>query len=412
MVTKKDYPQRITQSIAALKRGEFVILVDSEDRENEGDLVLAAEFATAEKINFLIRNACGLVCLSLTAERIDELGLPPMVQQNESSRKTAFTVSIEAKSGVSTGISAHDRARTILVAASKEFGRDDVVAPGHVFPLRAAKGGILERAGHTEGSLELCRMAGLEPAAVICEIINEDGTMARRTDLDEFAKKHSIPVVSIEELIEYRLNDPAIHAEWLKPSALVPFHSSVTGESELRIQSFFNTYTNVEHAVIQTQTIGDNPWVRIHSECFTGDVLGSDRCDCGAQLESALKWIEKEGDGLIIYLRNQEGRGIGLWNKMQAYHLQDQGMDTVEANEALGFPSDSRSYIEAAAILKHLGLKSVRLLTGNPQKKRELETCGIEVTEIVVPEVPVSERAQRYLESKRDRLGHWTGFHA
>ncbi len=383
-----------------------MILVDSEDRENEGDLVLAAQFATAENVNFLIRKACGLVCLALEADQVDRLGLPPMVQDNQTERKTAFTVSIEAAHGISTGISAQDRAHTIQVAANPASTRKDIIAPGHVFPLRAAPGGVLERAGHTEGSIELCKLAGLQPAAVICEIMNEDGTMARRSDLDQFAKTYQIPIVTIDELIAHQVE----HQHYLEGSASAQFPSrnSVEGGHSFQIRSFRNPYTQAEHSVVFTNITGTNPLVRIHSECLTGDALGSLRCDCGDQLRLSMQMISTNPDGgAVIYLKNQEGRGIGLWNKMQAYALQDQGQDTCEANLSLGFHADQRRYHEAVTILKMMNWNRIRLMTNNPDKVRELESFGIEVVERVPVMVDANPENSKYLQTKREKFNHW-----
>lgn len=400
------FSTRLKAAIEALQKGEMVILVDSEDRENEGDLVLAAEFATAEKVNFFIREACGLVCLSLEAKKIDELGLPPMVSENQSPRKTAFTVSIEASTGVSTGISAQDRAHTIRVAANPASTKHDLVSPGHIFPLRAVEGGVLARPGHTEGSIELCKLAGLIPAAVICEIINEDGTMARKPDLESFAAKHSIPIVTIEEIIVYR----AIHESWIKASATAKFPTRFG--KVLEVQSFKNELTKFEHMVLKTPELKPDAdhltptLVRIHSECLTGDALGSLRCDCGFQLQSAIEQISAVERGLVIYLKNQEGRGIGLFNKIESYALQDQGRDTLDANLELGFHPDLRHYHEAGKILLELGIKRIRLLTNNPQKSLELKQFGIEVVEQIPLSVPQVPENAKYLKTKRDRFHH------
>lgn len=402
---------RLQAAIEALQKGEMVILVDSEDRENEGDLVLAAQFATSEKINFLIRKACGLVCLALEADQVDRLGLPPMVQDNQTERKTAFTVSIEAAHGISTGISAQDRAHTIQVAANPASTRKDIIAPGHVFPLRAAPGGVLERAGHTEGSIELCKLAGLQPAAVICEIMNEDGTMARRSDLDQFAKIYQIPIVTIDELIAHQIE----HQNYLEGSASAQFPSrySVEGGHSFQIRSFKNPFTKAEHSFIFTEKTGANPLVRVHSECLTGDALGALRCDCGDQLRLSMQMISANADGgAVIYLKNHEGRGIGLWNKIEAYALQDQGKDTLEANLELGFHADERRYHEAVTILKSMNWNRVRLMTNNPEKVRELESFGIEVTERVPVITDAYPENSKYLETKRDKFKHWIGTNA
>ncbi|NDG84038.1 MAG: 3,4-dihydroxy-2-butanone-4-phosphate synthase [Proteobacteria bacterium] len=400
---------RLEAALSALKRGEMVILVDSEDRENEGDLVLAAQFATPEKVNFLIRNACGLVCLALESEQVDRLGLPPMVPANESPRKTAFTVSIEAAEGVSTGISAADRARTIQVASDPTSTRKDLVAPGHIFPLRAAPGGVLEREGHTEGSIELCKLAGLRPAAVICEIINEDGSMARKPDLEEFSRKFDIPIVTIEDLLRHQVQT----ADWLEPSreAQFPNRFGASGRHQWKIQSFRNRITGAEHVYMATDGAGHDraqaPLVRIHSECLTGDALGSQRCDCGSQLENSIRQIsESASGGAVVYLKNQEGRGIGLWNKIEAYALQDEGKDTLDANLALGFAADERHYRDAVRILLMKGLNRIRLLTNNPYKIAELKDLGIVIEERVPIEAEVTPYNEQYLKTKRARFQH------
>jgi len=405
--------KRLQVALETLKRGEMVILIDGEDRENEGDLVLAAQFATADKINFLIRQACGLVCLSLESEQVDRLEIPPMVSENKSPRKTAFMVSIEAATGIGTGISPADRARTILVASDPKSSAHDVVSPGHVFPLRAAKGGVLERAGHTEGSIELCKLAGLRPAAVICEIINEDGTMSRKPDLEVFSKKHGIPIVTIEELIHHQL----IHSDWIEESksAILP-NRSEHPKFPWKIRSHRNRLSGAEHAFIYTENFeldpkreGDQiPLVRLHSECLTGDALGSLRCDCGFQLELAFETISKSRDGgAILYLKNHEGRGIGLWNKIEAYALQDQGMDTVDANLSLGFEADPRNYADAAKILYQRGMTKIRLLTNNPAKVDCMKAFGIEVVERVPLQTKVLPENQGYLTTKRERFRHF-----
>ncbi len=394
---------KLSLAVQALKKGEMIILVDSEDRENEGDLVLAAEFVTPEKVNFFIRQACGLVCLALEAKKVDELGLPLMAQDNQSPRKTAFTVSIEAAVGVSTGISAQDRSLTIQVAADPKSTRKDIVTPGHIFPLRAVPGGVLERAGHTEGSIEICKLAGLLPAAVICEIINEDGTMARKPDLEKFSEKFNIPIVTIEELIAYRTRTQ----NWMIASEKARFPTSYAAPVEFTIQSFRNEFSAAEHAVISTVHLGDAPLVRIHSECLTGDALGSLRCDCGEQLQSSIEKISQDAQGgLVVYVKNHEGRGIGLWNKIQSYSLQDQGKDTLDANIELGFHPDLRHYHEAGRILLNLGLTRIRLLTHNPLKVNELKAFGIEVVEVVPLDTAVSAQNKRYLETKRERFHH------
>jgi 3,4-dihydroxy 2-butanone 4-phosphate synthase/GTP cyclohydrolase II len=400
---------KLQTAIDALKRGEMVILIDSEDRENEGDLVLAAQFATPEKINFLIRQACGLVCLSLESDQVDRLGIPPMVTDNQSPRKTAFTVSIEATHGITTGISPGDRAQTILVASDPKSGPKDVVAPGHVFPLRAVKGGVLERAGHTEGSIELCKLAGLRPAAVICEIINEDGSMSRKPDLEAFSKKHKIPIVTIEELIQYQ----TLNSDWIEESKSAKLPNRISNSAHpWKIRSHRNTIDGTEHAFVYTSNLEQVseavvPLVRLHSECLTGDGLGSLRCDCGFQLELAMNLISQSETGCaVVYLKNHEGRGIGLWNKIEAYALQDSGMDTVDANLHLGFAADARLYADAAKILHLRGFKKIRLLTNNPAKMDRLKALGIEVVERVPLQIKAIPENQIYLATKRSKFQH------
>lgn len=401
--------KKLQAAIEALKRGDMVILIDSEDRENEGDLVLAAQFATAEKINFFIREACGLVCLPLEATQVDRLGIAPMVIDNMSPRQTAFTVSIEATTGITTGISPADRARTILVASDPNSHANDISSPGHVFPLKAARGGVLERAGHTEGSIELCKLAGLRPAAVICEIINEDGSMSRKPDLEKFSQKHSIPIVTIEELIQYQ----TLHSDWIQESksAKLP-NRKEHAQFPWRIRSHRNTLDGAEHAFIYTENLEAvnrdvAPLVRLHSECVTGDCLGSLRCDCGFQLEMAMDLIsQNEHGGAVLYLTNHEGRGIGLWNKIEAYALQDQGLDTVDANIKLGFTADARAYADAAKILHMRGISKIRLLTNNPTKVSQLTALGIEVVERVPLQTKSLPENKAYLDTKRVRFQH------
>lgn len=390
----------ILDAMNALKQGKMIILVDHEDRENEGDLVIAAEYATPAAINFMIKEARGLVCLSLPAQTIDRLQLPMMTTHNTSRLKTAFTVSIEAKEGVSSGISAFDRAHTIAVAIDERTQSSDWVSPGHVFPLRACEGGVLARNGHTEGSLDLVRLAGLKPAAVICEVINDDGTMARADDLRQFAKKHQLLTVSIQALIAYRAMHEVIVDE------LASAHLPIEGLGDFIVKVFKSKYDDVEHVALIKPSYDPNHdvLVRIHSECLTGDVFHSARCDCGLQRDEALRRISLEG-GVLVYLR-QEGRGIGLANKIKAYALQDTGMDTVQANKALGFPTDARSYAVCASILKFLGLKKLKLLTNNPAKIEELKDYNFEtITRVALVIAPNSFNA-RYLETKKNKLGH------
>jgi 3,4-dihydroxy 2-butanone 4-phosphate synthase/GTP cyclohydrolase II len=392
------------QLIEDIRSGKMVVLIDDEDRENEGDLVLAADFVTPETINFMAKEARGLICLSLTHEQIERLQLPLMVREetNFSPNKTAFTVSIEASKGVSTGISAADRAHTIRIASRLDAKPSDVITPGHIFPIRAKDGGVLKRAGHTEGSIDLCRLAGLSPAAVICEVMNDDGTMARVGDLKTFAGKHGLKIGTIVDLIKYRLENESLVEEVAHAKLPNRF-----GE-EFEVRAFRSVLDGTEHLVMQLGDIskGDQAClVRVHSECMTGDVFGSTRCDCGPQLHKAMEMISREGRGVILYLR-QEGRGIGLVNKIRAYSLQDQGLDTVEANVHLGFPPDARDYGIGAQILRAIGLKKIRLLTNNPSKRVGLKGYGIEVVGRVPLLVETHKNNAAYLDVKRDKMGH------
>ncbi len=391
----------IEQAIETLKAGKMIILIDDENRENEGDLVMAAECVTAESINFMSRFACGLICLPMAEELIDKLQLSMMTSHNKSPFGTAFTVSIEAARGVSTGISAKDRAHTIKVAIDPESTATDVISPGHVFPLRARKKGVLERTGQTEGSVDLARLAGLIPAAVICEIINEDGTMSRRDELSLFSQKHGIPMVTIKDLIEYRIR----HEFLIKESATSTLPLLNHGQFTMTV--FENDLDNVEHFALIKPPLTPNqvPLVRIHSECITGDVFKSCKCDCGKQLEHSLALIAEEG-GVLIYLR-QEGRGVGLVNKLKAYSLQETlGLDTVEANLRLGLPADNRDYAVAYQILKYLGMESIRLLTNNPLKIAAIEGFGVTVVERIALEMESTDENRNYLKTKKEKLGH------
>lgn len=393
----------IPELIEDIRNGKMVILVDDEDRENEGDLVVAADFITPDIINFMATEARGLICLSLSSEQTERLGLPMMVkdEQNYSPNKTAFTVSIEAAHGVSTGISAADRAHTVRVASNPQAKPSDIIVPGHVFPIRAKPGGVLKRAGHTEGSVDLSVLAGLNPAAVICEVMNPDGTMARVPDLKKFAQKHGLKIGTIVDLIRYRVqNETHVHEA---ATAKLP---SSFGE-DFTVRAFTNSLDSCEHLILQMGEISpEEPvLVRVHSECMTGDVFGSQRCDCGPQLHKAMEMIAKEGKGVILYLR-QEGRGIGLANKIRAYQLQDQGMDTVEANLHLGFPMDSRDYGIGAQILRSIGIRKLRLMTNNPAKRVGLKGYGLEIVDRVPLIIAANQNNLGYLRAKREKMGH------
>ncbi len=390
----------VPELLAELRAGRPVIIVDDEDRENEGDLVLPAQFADAEQLAFMIRHTGGVVCLALTSEHADELDLPPMVERNTARRSTAFTVSIEAREGVSTGISAHDRAVTIRTAVAPGVTADELSRPGHVFPLRAQPGGVLRRAGHTEAGVDLCRLAGLTPAATISELMHDDGTMMRLPALRAFAARHRLKVGSIADLIAFRLDNDRFVKH--VTSARLP-----TSYGEFTVHGYRSEATGEEHLAL---TIGDvsgaEPVLaRLHSECLTGDALHSLRCDCGAQRDAAMAALAAEGRGVLVYLR-QEGRGIGLLNKLRAYELQDGGADTVEANEQLGFPADLRDYGVGAQILVQLGVSRLRLLTNNPAKVRALQGFGLELVERVPLHVGASPYNERYLRTKEQKLGH------
>jgi 3,4-dihydroxy 2-butanone 4-phosphate synthase/GTP cyclohydrolase II len=391
----------IPEVIRDIKNGKMIILVDDEDRENEGDLCMAAEACTTEHINFMVTHGRGLICLALSPDIVDQLGLPMMVKDNTSPFGTGFTVSIEAREGVTTGISAADRARTIQVAAAPNATARDLVSPGHIFPLRARKGGVLVRTGQTEGSVDLARLAGMRTAGVICEIMNEDGTMSRLPDLVKFAAKHDLKIASVADLVAYRLRqDVLVHRA---VEARIPTEEA----GEFHAVVYTNDVDSEEHiALVKGDIAGaDKVLVRMHSECLTGDVFDSSRCDCGAQLKAAMRMIDQEGCGVIVYMR-QEGRGIGLINKLKAYNLQDQGLDTVDANIKLGFKPDLRDYGIGAQILRDLGVKRMALLTNNPKKIVGLEGYGIEVVARYPIEVPASPENRGYLRCKRDRMGH------
>ena len=391
----------IEQAIRDIRDGKMVILVDDEDRENEGDLCMAAESVTPQAINFMATHGRGLVCLAMTAEKCDSLDLPPMVDNNTSPFGTGFTVTIEARCGVTTGISAQDRATTILTAVADDCRPKDLVRPGHIFPLRAKEGGAIVRAGQTEGSVDLARLAGRKPAGVICEIMDEDGTMARMPALEKFSQKHGVGICTIADLIEYRLRTESfVHraAETIIPTSIAGDFKAVVYENDI---------DNLLHiAMVKGDIDPEKPVLaRVHSECLTGDIFGSLRCDCGLQLNEAMTMIEKVGSGVLLYIR-QEGRGIGLVNKIKAYALQDQGLDTVEANEELGFKPDMRNYGIGAQILVDLGVRKMRLLTNNPKKMVGLEGYGLSIVEQVPIEVPANIHNKCYLECKKLKMGH------
>ncbi len=390
----------IEEALEAIRRGEMVIVVDDEDRENEGDLVLAAEKVTPEKINFMATHARGIICVPMIQERLDELGIRLMVQTDSGQKGCAFTVSVDAREGISTGTSAYDRAYTIKTLTDPNTKPRDLVQPGHVFPLRARPGGVLQRAGHTEASVDLARLAGLYPAAVICEIMNEDGTMARLPDLERFAQRFDLKIISIADLIKYR-SAREVLIERIATASLP------TRYGEFSIHAYRSRVDGKEHiALVKGEVCGEESvLVRVHSECLTGDVFGSLKCDCGIQVSEALRRINEEGRGVFLYLR-QEGRGIGLGNKIKAYHLQDQGLDTVEANQRLGFKEDLREYGIGAQILRDLGLSTIRILTNNPKKIVGLESYGLKIIEQIPLTVRPNPYNYAYLRAKKEKLGH------
>ena len=390
----------IEEAIEEIRTGRFVVVVDDEDRENEGDLTIAASFADAAAVNFMATHGRGLICLCLTGERCDTLGLRQMTDQNETPYGTAFTVSIEARDGISTGISAADRAQTIKIAVDPLSEPRDLVQPGHVFPLRARPGGVLQRAGQTEAAVDLARLAGLDSAGVVCEIMNADGTMARVPDLVDYCARHGLKMITVADLIAYRRR----HEQLIERVVSVRMP---TEHGEFQAVAYRELLTGKQHvALVKGEVAGaEDVLVRVHSECLTGDVFHSQRCDCGEQLSRALERIEREGQGVLLYL-SQEGRGIGLLNKLRAYELQEQGLDTVEANLELGFPADAREYGVGSQILVDLGLSSIRVLTNNPKKMLGLASHGLTVVSQEPIEVEANAENMKYLETKRDKLGH------
>ena len=397
---KKSPFAPISDAVAAIARGEMIIVVDDEDRENEGDLTIAAEKVTPEVINFMAKHGRGLICMPMLEERLTELDIPLMVAENTARFETAFTVSIEAKGTTSTGISAGDRAATVLAAIDPRTRPVDLARPGHMFPLKARAGGVLVRTGQTEAAVDLAKIAGLYPAGVICEIMNDDGTMARVPELTRFAKRHKLLMITIADLIQYRMRTELLVRR--VASASLP-----TTYGDFRVSAYESVMDRETHVALVKGDIGDGDdvLVRVHSRCLTGDVFHSERCDCGLQFDAAMEKISQEGRGVLLYL-NQEGRGIGLANKIRAYELQDQGLDTVEANERLGFKPDQRDYGIGVQILKDLGVRSMRLLSNNPRKLVGIEGYQLSVVEWIPLEVPASEHTRRYLKTKKDKLGH------
>jgi 3,4-dihydroxy 2-butanone 4-phosphate synthase/GTP cyclohydrolase II len=391
----------IEEALEDIREGKMVVLLDDEDRENEGDLTIAAEKVTPEAINFMAKYGRGLICLSLTPERVEHLRLPMMADMNTSRFGTAFTISIEARKGVTTGISAADRAKTIKTAIGSKTRPEDIARPGHIFPLRAQPGGVLQRAGQTEGSVDLARLAGLNPSGVICEIMNDDGTMARVPELSKFARRHSLKMITIKDLIEYRMKNECL------VNRLATTTIPTTHGGDFTAIVYGNMVDDSQNVALVKGDIAadDDVLVRVHSECLTGDVFGSKRCDCGSQLQKAMAMIKKEGKGIILYMR-QEGRGIGLVNKLKAYALQDEGMDTVEANVKLGFKDDLRDYGIGAQILVNLGVTKMKLITNNPKKLIGLKGYGLSVVDRVPIEIKPHEKNIKYLSAKKKKMGH------
>ena len=396
----------IPEVLSDLKKGKIIIVVDDADRENEGDLIVAAQFATASNINFMATHGRGIICVPMESKRLTELGIDLMVSENADELKTAWTISIDAKHGITTGISAYDRARTVRVLIDSKTKKDDLVRPGHLFPLRAREGGVLVRAGHTEACVDLMRLSGLYPAGAICEIMNDDGSMARTPELSKFAKKHRLKVCTIRDLIEYRRKKEKL--------VFKAVETRIANEyGEFKMVAYESTVDKDYHIALVMGEIDPRKeiLVRVHSECFTGDIFGSKRCDCGEQLHNALKLIAKEKAGVLLYMR-QEGRGIGLLNKLKAYQLQDQGLDTVQANQRLGFDADLRHYGVGAQILADLGIKKIRLLTNNPKKIVGLEGYGLKVVERVPIQIKPGVYNKKYLETKKKKMGHFLDTHS
>ncbi len=391
----------IPEVLADLKKGKIIIVMDDADRENEGDLVVAADFATPKNINFMAKHGRGIICAPMTGERLEQLGIDLMVSNNRDEYKTAWTVSIDARHGITTGISAYDRSRTIKTLIDPKTTKEDLARPGHIFPLRAREGGVLVRAGHTEACVDLTRLAGLRPAGAICEIMNDDGTMARTRELESFAKKHKLKICTIRDLIEYRRKKEKLVFKAVETQLANEY-------GEFKLVAYESSVDRDYHIALVLGDIhpSEPVMVRVHSECFTGDVLGSKRCDCGEQLDQALKRIAREKKGVLLYMR-QEGRGIGLLNKLKAYSLQDQGLDTVEANKKLGFEADLRHYGVGAQILADLGIRKIRLLTNNPKKIVGLEGYGLHVVERLPIQVRPGTHNRKYLETKKNKLGHF-----